>query len=171
MHANDPAYTDPNFLKRATDDPGNLAMSAAWQSGHYADAIKDAQARAAKGDAKAEALLGRAYYEGVGVARNYPTALNWLNKAAAQKNADALFILGLMYEWGRGVIQDVPKAQVLLDQAAGLGQPFAKIEATMMRTEGEAAQQQARFAAVCRSRGGVADGPVCLVGDLAIDPY
>ena len=42
---------DANFAKRATADPGSLALTAAWQSGHYADAIKTAEAGAAKGDA------------------------------------------------------------------------------------------------------------------------
>jgi TPR repeat protein len=165
------AGPDADFAKRATQDPGNLAMTAAWQSGHYGDALQAAQARAAKGDANAEALLGRAYYEGVGVARNYATALAWLNKATAQKNADALFFLGLMYEWGHGVKQDVDKAQAPLDEAAGLGQGYAKIEAAGMRMEGAAAAQQAKFAAVCHNAGGVADGPLCLVGGAAIDPY
>jgi TPR repeat protein len=165
------SLTDPNFVKRATADPEGQAMAASWQSGHYADALKSAQTQAAKGDAKAEALLGRAYYEGVGVARNYATALYWLNKAADQKNPDALFFLGLMYEWGHGVKQDLDKSQALLDKAAELGQGYAKIEAGMMREEGAAAEQQARFAAVCRRAGGVADGPLCMVGDGAIDPY
>ena len=163
--------SDPNFAKRATADPENQAMTASWQSGHYADALKDAQARAAKGDANAEALLGRAYYEGVGVTRNYPTAQAWLNKAVAQNNADAMFFLGLMYEYGRGVRQDVPGALGLFDKAAALGQRYAQMEAKGMRMEGAAAEQQARFAAVCQSRGGVADGPLCLVGGAEIDPY
>ncbi len=67
--------------------------------------------------------------------------------------------------------QDLDKSQALLDQAAGIGQGYAKIEAGMMREEGAAAEQQARFAAVCRRAGGVADGPLCMVGDGAIDPY
>ena len=170
-HVNDPAYTDPGFVKRATEDPDTLSMQASWQSGHYAEAIQNAQARAAKGDAKAQALLGKAYYEGVGVARNYATALTWLNKAATQNNADAMFVLGLMYEWGRGVTQDLQKAVGLFDKAATLGQRFAQMEAKGMRMEGAAAEQQARFAAVCRSAGGVADGPLCLSGGMAIDPY
>jgi TPR repeat protein len=162
---------DPNFVKHATGDPNKLAMDAAWQSGHYADALQNARSAAAKGDANAEALLGRAYYEGVGVARDWPTALTWLNKAVAQNNADAMFILGLMYEWGRGVHQDLQKALGLFDRAASLGQGYAKMEAAGMRMEGEAAAQQARYAAQCRSRGGVTDGPVCEVGGMAIDPY
>jgi hypothetical protein len=64
-HINDPSYTDPDFVKKATADPGKLAMAAAWQSGHYADALQNAQAWAAKGVANAEALLGRAYSDGV----------------------------------------------------------------------------------------------------------
>jgi TPR repeat protein len=170
-HINDPSYTDPNFVKKATGDPGRLAMDAAWQSGHYADAINNARALAAKGDANGEALLGRAYYEGVGVSRDYPTALTWLNKAVAQNNADAMFILGLMYELSRGVNEDLKKALGLFDQAAALGQRYAEMEAKGMRIAGEAAAQQARFAAACQRRGGVADGPVCAIGGLAIDPY
>ena len=170
-HPNDPSYTNPDFVKKATADPANLAMNAAWQSGHYADALQNARSRAAKGDAASEALLGRAYYEGVGVPRNWATALTWLNQAVAQNSADAMFILGLMYEYGRGVNQDVPKAQALFDRAAALGQRYAEMEAAGMRMEGAAAEQQARFAAVCRRAGGVADGPLCLSGGMAIDPY
>jgi TPR repeat protein len=36
--------SDADFAKRATADPGNFAMTAAWQSGHYADALQNAQA-------------------------------------------------------------------------------------------------------------------------------
>ena len=170
-HNNDPRYTDPDFIKRATGDPDNLAMKAAWQLGHYAEALQNAQDRAGKGDANAQALLGKAYYEGVGVARSYATALTWLNKASAQNNADAMFILGLMYEWGRGVTQDLQRAIGLFDKAATLGQRYAQMEAKGMRMEGAAAEQQARFAAVCRAAGGVTDGPLCLSGGMAIDPY
>ncbi len=146
-------------------------MTASWQSGHYADALQNAQALAAKGDANAEALLGRAYYEGVGGTRNYATAQAWPNKAVAQNNADAMFFLGLMYEYGRGVRQDVPGALGLFDKAAALGQRYAQMEAKGMRMEGAAAEQQARYAAACQSRGGIADGPLCLVGGAEIDPY
>jgi TPR repeat protein len=170
-HPNDLSYTDPDFVKKATADPGNLSVTASWQTGHYAEALQNAQGRAAKGDANAEALLGRAYYEGVGVARNYSTALYWLNKAVAQNNADAMFILGLMYEWGRGVNQNLEKALGLFDRAAALGQRFADIEGGGMRMEGEAAAQQARYVAQCRSRGGYVDDGECMSGGFRIDPY
>jgi TPR repeat protein len=171
QHPNDPSYTDPDFVKRATADPGSLALSAAWQAGHYAEALEKARAGAEKGDANSEALLGRAYYEGVGVPRSYPTALIWLNKAVEQNNADAMFFLGLMYEYSRGVGEDLQKALSLFDRAAALGQRYAQMEAKGMRMEGAAADQAARYAAACHARGGITDGPVCTRGGLAIDPY
>jgi uncharacterized protein len=145
LRAQGAAGPDIDFGKRATEDPGNLAMKAAWPSGHYADALKNAEERAAKGDANAEALLGRAYYEGVGVKRSYRTALEWLNQAVAQNSADAMFFLGLMYEHGRGIEQDIPKSLELFDRAATLGQRYAQMEAKGMRLQGEAN----RIAALC----------------------
>jgi uncharacterized protein len=177
-HPNAAITSDPNFVKRVTDDPETLAMNAAWQSGHYADALKDAQARAAKGDAKAEAMLGKAYYEGVGVARSYPTALMWLNKAVAQNNADAMFILGLMYENARGVSQDLDRAIKLFDQAAGLGQRYAQMEAKGMRMQGEANRQAALAHRgkstediACEAAGGLASPGECWKAGGDIDPF
>jgi TPR repeat protein len=163
--------TDADFAKKATGDPASLAMTAAWQSGHYQDALKNARELAEKGNPAAQVVIGRSYYTGVGSPQSYASALPWFQKAAAQKNADALFFLGLMYEWGRGVRQDVNKAQSLLDQAAGLGSNSAEVEAAGMRMEGEAAQQAARWAAACHAKGGVTDAPLCLIGGEPIDPY
>ena len=170
------AGPDAEYARRATADPGSLAMAAAWQSGHYADAIKDAQASAALGDAKSESLLGRAYYEGVGVPRNYATALIWLNKAVAQNNADAMFFLGLMYEHAYGVNQDIPKAMDLFDRAAEKGQRYAQMEAKGMRMQGEANAQAARMHhgvmdTACETAGGIAAGGECLKGGGSIDPF
>jgi len=129
-------------------------MTVSWMSGHYADAIKAAQAGAAKGDANAEALLGRAYYEGLGVPQNRTEAKKWLTLAVNQNQPDAMFFLGLMEEYGRGVPQNVPGALALFDRAAALGQHYADMEAAGMRMQGEAAAQAAR------ARGG-AEGVAC----------
>ncbi len=172
------AGPDKNLARKATSDPGNLAITAAWQSGHYADAIRNAQMSAARGDASAEALLGKAYYEGVGVPRNYPTALYWLNKAVAQGNADGLFILGLMYEHARGVPQNIPKAMDLFDRAAGKGQRYAQMEAAGMRMQGESdriAAEARRHSSVediaCQTAGGISTPGACLKGGSSIDPF
>jgi len=171
LRAQSAKLVDPSYKKRALDNPTYQAMTMAWQAGHYTDALKTAQEQAAKGDAASEALLGKAYDEGVGVARNYATALYWTKKAVAQKNPDAMFILGLMYEYGRGVNPDMEKAVGLFDQAADMGNRYAEMEAQGMRMQGEADAQQARYAAVCRKAGGYTDGPVCLRGGMEIDPY
>jgi TPR repeat protein len=165
------SHSDADFAKRATADPAVAAMSTAWETGHYQDALKTARQLAEKGNAAAQVVIGRSYYTGVGAPQSYSNALPWFEKAAAQDNADALFFLGLMYEWGRGVPQDIPRAQKTLEKAARLGQGYARMEAKGMLMEGAAAQQQARFAAVCAKAGGHADGPLCLVGEMAIDPY
>jgi TPR repeat protein len=171
-------HSDANFAKRATQDPGNLALAASWQAGHYAEAIQDAQALANKGNAQAQALLGRAYYEGVGVARNYPLALQWLNRAVAQNNADAMFFLGLMYEHGRGVPQDLPKSVDLFDRAAKLGQHYADMEVRGMRLQGESnrvAAEMRKHQSVediaCATAGGVSSPGECFRGGETIDPF
>ena len=48
--------------------------------------------------------LGELYYYGRGVARDYPQARAWYEKAAAADNANAMYSLGWMYEKGSGVI-------------------------------------------------------------------
>jgi TPR repeat protein len=174
------AGPNKKLIHDATDDPGSLATAATWQSGHYADAIKAAQAAAAKGDANAEALLGKAYFEGVGVQRNYATALTWLNKAVAQDNADGMFILGLMYEHGWGVTQDIPKSEGLFDRARFKGQHYAAMEVTGMRMQGQINKQAAEarrrggndvMDTACGVAGGIPVGPECVKGGATIDPF
>lgn len=170
--------TDAGFAARATTDPANLAITAAWQAGRYADALRSAQALAEKGDAQAQALLGRAYYEGVGIPRNYNWALSWLDKSVAQGNADAMFFLGLMHEHGRGVPQNLAKAIDLFDRAAALGQRYAQMEAKGMRLQGESNRVAAAIHAnhsiednACFTAGGIPVPGACIRGGENIDPY
>ena len=173
---------DKDFARRITTDPSGSALTALWQSGHYAEAVQAAKEGAAKGDAGAESLLGRAYYEGLGVPQNYATALVWLNKAVAQNNADAMFFLGLMYEHARGVTQDLDKALKLFDQATDLGQGYAKMEAAGMRMQGEINRLTAHarpgsgdptyYEQQCQAQGGMAiGGATCRKDGVNIDPY
>jgi TPR repeat protein len=171
------AGPDTRFGHKATDDPTHLALNASWQSGHYAEALKSAKELANKGDASAQAMLGRAYYEGVGVQRDYATALGYLTKASAQKSPDAMFFLGLMYENGRGVQQDLKKAIDLFDEAGGMGQNYAVMEARGMRLQGEmnrlkAAQHgQSSQDIACGVAGGTVVGWECIRGGETIDPF
>jgi len=166
---------DKTFATKVTTDPDALAFTAAWQAGHYDGALRTAEEQAEKGSASAESLLGRAYYEGVGVPRNYATALIWLNKAAAQGNRDALFFLGLMYEHGRGVGQDLKRALDLFDQAAEKGQGYAGIEARAIRMQAEIDRTTPPPSGVletaCGTAGGIPVGFECLKGGSSIDPF
>lgn len=171
------AGPDTNFARRVTADPAMHSINASWQSGHYADAMKSAQALADKGDANAEALLGKAYYEGVGEPRSFPMALKWLNKAVAQDNPDAMFILGLMNERGDGMIQDLPKAQDLFDRAAAKGQRYAALEAQELRVAAEVQKIVAKqhhggsFDIACETAGGIPAPGECMKGGGDIDPF
>ena len=58
---------------------------------------------AEKGQKQAQTDLGLLYAKGIGVERDYATALQWLQRAAAQDAPRAQYNLGLMYERGYGV--------------------------------------------------------------------
>jgi TPR repeat protein len=118
--------SDKDFIQRATADPATLAMKAAWQGRHYADAVKQATELANRGNAGAEALLARAYYEGQGVARDDHAAFTWAQAAAAANDPDGLYYLGQCYANSRGVARNLTKASDLFDQAIAQGNMEAR---------------------------------------------
>lgn len=65
---------------------------------------------AERGDADAQATLGTAYMQGIGIDRDVTLALHWLGKAAAQGNQRAQRTLGVLYLEGRGVAVDYAEA-------------------------------------------------------------
>ena len=78
-------------------------MSALFASVAFAESLLDeTQKKAFKGDAVAQHRLGKMYYDGDGVPRNYAEAVYWWRKAAEQSDADAQFNLGLVYAIGYG---------------------------------------------------------------------
>ena len=62
---------------------------AAYDRKDYKTAIEMFTKAANKGDAKAQYMLGAAYYEGHGVRQDYEQAVSWTRKAADQGNAAA----------------------------------------------------------------------------------
>lgn len=54
--------------------------------------------------------LGRAYYYGDGLDKNYKEALKWFEKAASQNHIEAWFYVGVVYYHARGVDRDYAKA-------------------------------------------------------------
>jgi TPR repeat protein len=120
------AGPDADFAQLATADPEHSALIGLWQAGRYADAVQAAQASAQRGDARAQALLARAYFEGTGADRNAASALSWAQKSAAQNDADGLYYLGMIYYDGFGVAKDWKAARNDFTRSAKLGKRLAE---------------------------------------------
>lgn len=82
----------------------------------------DALADAARGDADAQAYLGRCYLHGWD---EFPTDLDrarvWFQRAAAQGDPDGQFNLAYLHETGEGVPEDEDEAYRLYSLAAAQG--------------------------------------------------
>ena len=81
---------------------------------------------AERGDAVAQAELGRRYYVGEGVPQDDAEALGWTRLAAEQGHAPAQYSLGLLYFRGRGVGADDAAAARWYRAAAEQGHPPAQ---------------------------------------------
>jgi TPR repeat protein len=103
---------------------------------------------AEKGQTTAQIDLGLNYAKGIGVEKDYATALQWFQKAADQGDAHAQFYVGLMHERGYSVPhsyataliwyrksaeQNFPAAQVAMARfyARGLGVPRDRAQQVM----------------------------------------
>jgi uncharacterized protein len=80
--------------------------------------VRRIMARAHRGDAHAQAMLGFMYANGHGVPQSYDVAVDWYQRSAHQGDPEGQYLLGLMYDKGLGVEMDVVKAYKWLDLAA-----------------------------------------------------
>ncbi len=97
--------------------------------------------RVETGDKVSQFLLGKAYYEGQGVEKNYETALQWFNKSAEQNYPNALFSLGMMYDDGLGTKQDYKAAFSAYRKAADYGHTMAQYYLGLMYRDGHGVEQ------------------------------
>ena len=74
-----------------------------------------------KNDSSAQYLLGKMYFDGVGVPQNDHLAAELYKKSAKQGNVLAQGSLGLLYGLGRGVTKDDMLAYVWLSVATANG--------------------------------------------------
>jgi TPR repeat protein len=72
--------------------------------------FSETQARAAKGDAQSQFMLGYYYSVGFGVTTDAVKAVMWYRKAADQNLAGAQYDLGECYDHGLGVASDMVEA-------------------------------------------------------------
>lgn len=84
------------------------------------------KARAAKGDAEAQYLLGGYYAKGIGVTQDWAEAARWSRKAAEQGNARGQYAMGFLSETGRGVTRDDAEAAKWYAKAARQGDTSAQ---------------------------------------------
>ena len=71
--------------------------AAAHGRGDYRAAITIAKPRAEQGNARAQTILALMYYDGLGVAQYYKTAMKWYTLAAERGLTTAQYNLALMY--------------------------------------------------------------------------
>ena len=98
--------------------------------------LKQLQAEAERGNAQAQYILGGAYYNGNGVARNPAQGAQWLLKAAEGGFAPAQCDLGVMYQNGVGVDQSFDDAVKWYEKAAEQGDALACHNLGSIRAKG-----------------------------------
>lgn len=92
--------------------------------GRRREGIRWLQAAADSGDGLAAFDLGKAYFQGVGVARDFVAAQHWFAKASGD-GGRAAYYLGLIYRNGYGVPVDQVLARQWFERAVGQGQTDA----------------------------------------------
>jgi hypothetical protein len=97
--------------------------------------------RAERGDARAEANLGRLYSHGQGVQQDYVEALRWYRKAAEQGDTNGENGLAYMYSNGQGVPQDYPEALIWYLKAAEQGDAKAENAIALLYSQGQGVPQ------------------------------
>ena len=77
---------------------------AAYNRGHYTEAIKQWTPLSNQGNADAHYGLARVYYGGKGVLQNFRKALMYFRKAAVQNHRPSQWMIAEMYRQGQGVL-------------------------------------------------------------------
>ncbi|MEZ3591661.1 MAG: sel1 repeat family protein [Muribaculaceae bacterium] len=87
---------------------------------------EDLLRRAQEGDVNAEFFIGRSYYDGNGVERDYRKAVEYFRSTAAKGSVRGQCGLGWCYFYGQGVPVDYRKAVKWLTLASNAGHPLAR---------------------------------------------
>ncbi|MBI4024734.1 MAG: sel1 repeat family protein [Verrucomicrobia bacterium] len=103
--------------------------------------FREVKAKAEKGDAEAQSILGTMYQNGWGIKKNLQEAVKWYGKAAAQGNPTGQRMLGRMHEFGCGVARNDGEAIHWYRRAAEQGYPSAQYDLGHMCWEGKGIQR------------------------------
>jgi TPR repeat protein len=99
------------------------------------------ESRAERGYAEPQYQLGKCYFYGVGMGRNYPEAARWFRLAAEQGHARAQTALGMMYVQGLGTPQNYAIALKWFRKAAGQGLDAAENQLGILYAQGKGVPQ------------------------------
>ncbi|PKC66514.1 HCP-like protein [Rhizophagus irregularis] len=84
--------------------------------------------KAAKNGSKvAQFYLGKYYYYGTGIEKDYGKSFEWYEKSAKQGDNNALYALANLYMKGRGTEKNLEEASYLIEKAAKKGNKFAQL--------------------------------------------
>ncbi|MEN3794332.1 tetratricopeptide repeat protein [Fulvimarina sp. MAC3] len=111
----------------STGEPNSSTRAyAEYQIGNYLTAKSIAEPLAKLGDAKAQALLGEIYSEGLGVPIDADEAARWFEAAAKSGDRAAQFEFAMLLLSGTGIARDEQRALGLLKEAADAKLPLAE---------------------------------------------
>ena len=88
-------------------------------------------------DAEAQFYLGRMYYNGQGVKKDFTKAKEWFEKATEQHNMTAQAFLGGMYWNGDGVDKNRQKGKELIEESALSGDPMGQFNFGVLYEEAD----------------------------------
>ena len=110
----------------------NLDARSAWDRGDFRSAFDIHVQRSEQGNAEATNFIGVHYYLGLGVARNFNTAVFYFRKAALLNDPKAQRNLGIMLYRGLGVKQDFEQAYGWFSLSYSQGNPNSKAYLRML---------------------------------------
>ena len=124
------------FMEMAakTDPNGMYALGAAYSGGYYgvpqdrSKAFELFRAAAALDQAQAQHMLAVAYYRGITVAKDDPTAMQWAVKPAQAGRSQDQVLMARLLQNGVGVPHDAAKSLEWMRKAAANGDEEAKAE-------------------------------------------
>lgn len=109
---------------------------AARARGDDAAALKHFRTAAARGDRGGRYEMGRAYYNGEGVGRDYDKAIALLQDSALAGHGEAQYLMGEAYSNGRGVPSNATVAVLWYGKAAARGVTEAQYAAGVSHATG-----------------------------------
>jgi len=115
--------------------------------GDYASAFQELLPEAKAGNRHCQAVVGKMYEEGNGVARNYEEAAKWYRRAADQGTASAQVALGVFYQKGRGLTENYQEAMKWYQAAAAQGHGKAMYDIGTLYENGQGVARSLQEAA------------------------